>query len=82
MNPILLCQTLVLEQQREILETIYKNQIQITILQEMARFKNKSMDNKKKFWETISRIKKNLIIYKKLTLKTSGDDLIQMEKAQ
>lgn len=71
-----------MEQQREILEIIYKSKTKITILQEAARFKNKSMDNKKKLSKAINQIKKNLIIQPTQILKTSGEDLIQMEKAQ
>jgi hypothetical protein len=43
-----------MEQQREILEIIYKSKTKITILQEAARFKNKSMDNKKKLSKAIN----------------------------
>ena len=71
-----------MEQQREILEIIYKSKTKITILQEAARFKNKSMDNKKKLSKAINQIKKNPIIQPTQILKTSGEDLIQMEKAQ
>ena len=71
-----------MEQQREMLEIIYKSKTKITILQEAARFKNKSMDNKKKLSKAINQIKKNLIIQPTQILKTSGEDLIQMEKAQ
>ena len=71
-----------MEQQREILEIIYKSKTKITILQEAARFKNKSMDNKKKLSKAINQIKKNPIIQPTQILKTSGEDLIQMVKAQ
>ena len=71
-----------MEQQREILEIIYKSKTKITILQEAARFKNKSMDNKKKLSKAINQIKKNPIIQPTQILKTSGEDLIQMEKDQ
>ena len=71
-----------MEQQREIIEIIYKSKTKITILQETARFKNKSMDNKNKLSKAINQIKKNLIIQPTQILKTSGEDLIQMEKAQ
>ena len=71
-----------MEQKREILEIIYKSKTKITILQEAARFKNKSMDNKKKLSKAINQIKKNPIIQPTQILKTSGEDLIQMEKAQ
>ena len=51
---IILWQTQVVERQREMLETIYKSQFQITILEETVRFKNKSMDNKKKLSKAIN----------------------------